>query len=89
MAEHNNWSNEMMWTEDYLPIMRGINEEAVDTIYLDPLFNPNRSYNLMHSRRGGHPIPEQEEAFCDTWEADQSLLLYSLCCGYLNGDGLL
>ncbi len=43
---------------------------SVDLIYLDPPFKSNRNYNLMYSRRIGRPIPEQEEAFCDTWEMD-------------------
>lgn len=43
---------------------------SVDLIYLDPPFKSNRNYNLMYSRLVGRPIPEQEEAFCDTWEMD-------------------
>jgi DNA modification methylase len=44
--------------------------ESVDLIYLDPPFNSNRSYNLLYKNTTGLPIPEQIEAFCDTWELD-------------------
>ena len=34
-----------MWTGDNLDIMRGMNSEAVDLIYLDPPFNSHHTYN--------------------------------------------
>ena len=34
-----NWTNRTMWTGDNLDIMRGMNSESVDLIYLDPPFN--------------------------------------------------
>jgi DNA modification methylase len=55
---------------DNLTIMRGMNNGAVDFIYLDPPFNSQRNYNLIYSKLTGHPVPEQEEAFCDAWEYD-------------------
>ena len=39
-----NWKNRTMWTGDNLPIMRGMDSECVDLIYLDPPFNSNRTY---------------------------------------------
>ena len=56
-----NWSNRTMWTGDNLPIMRGMNSECVDLIYLDPPFNSNRTYSA--------PIGSQAAgaAFKDTW----------------------
>ena len=39
-----NWTNRTMWTGDNLDIMRGMNSESVDLIYLDPPFNSNRNY---------------------------------------------
>lgn len=32
-----------MWAGDNLDIMRGVNSESVDLVYLDPLFNSNRT----------------------------------------------
>ena len=32
-----NWQNRTMWTADNLDIMRGMNSESVDLIYLDGL----------------------------------------------------
>ena len=34
-----------MWTGDNLPVMRGLNSESVDLIYLDPPFNSNKTYS--------------------------------------------
>ncbi len=39
-----NWENRTMWTGDNLDIMRGMNSESVDLIYLDPPFNSNQNY---------------------------------------------
>ena len=39
-----NWVNQTMWTGDNLPIMRGMNSETVDLIYLDPPFNSKANY---------------------------------------------
>jgi hypothetical protein len=50
--------------------MRKMTAGSVDLIYLDPPFNSNRSYNLLYKNTTGLPIPEQIEAFCDTWEYD-------------------
>ena len=50
-----------MWTGDNLDIMRGMNSESVDLIYLDPPFNSNRNYAA--------PIGSEAAgaAFKDTW----------------------
>ncbi len=39
-----NWKPKTIWTGDNLPIMRGMNSESVDLIYLDPPFNSNANY---------------------------------------------
>ena len=39
-----NWAEKTIWTGDNLPIMRGMNSESVDLIYLDPPFNSKRNY---------------------------------------------
>ena len=56
-----NWSNRTLWTGDNLDIMRGMNSESVDLIYLDPPFNSNRDYAApVGSEAAG-------AAFKDTW----------------------
>jgi DNA modification methylase len=56
---------------DNLSIMQRIlHNESVDLIYLDPPFNSKQNYNLMYKNMTGKPVPEQAEAFCDTWEMD-------------------
>ena len=56
-----NWSNRTLWTGDNLDIMRGMNSESVDLIYLDPPFNSNKNYSA--------PIGSEAAgaAFKDTW----------------------
>ena len=53
-----------MWTGDNLDIMRGMNSESVDLIYLDPPFNSDRNYAA--------PIGSEAAgaAFKDTWTLD-------------------
>ena len=59
-----NWKNHTIWTGDNLPIMRGMNSESVDLIYLDPPFNSNKNYAA--------PIGSDAAgaAFKDTWTLD-------------------
>ncbi|MXW43839.1 MAG: hypothetical protein F4Z56_03885 [Candidatus Dadabacteria bacterium] len=56
-----NWSNRTIWTGDNLPIMRGMNSESVDLIYLDPPFNSKANYAA--------PIGSEAAGaeFKDTW----------------------
>ena len=55
---------------DCLDIMREMRDrgELVDLIYLDPPFNSNRDYNTLYTDETGYPLPEQVQAFTDTWE---------------------
>ena len=56
-----NWSNQTIWTGDNLDIMRGMNSESVDLIYLDPPFNSKADYAApIGSMAAG-------AAFKDTW----------------------
>ena len=56
-----NWKNQTIWTADNLDVLRGMNSESVDLIYLDPPFNSNRSYEA--------PIGSEAAgaAFKDAW----------------------
>jgi DNA modification methylase len=55
---------------DNLTRMRTMPRYSVDLIYLDPPFNSQQSYNLLYKTLTGKPVPEQAEAFCDTWDMD-------------------
>ena len=56
---------------DNLTIMQDkIGKDAVDLIYLDPPFKSDTNYNLMYKNLTGKPVPEQIQAFSDTWELD-------------------
>ena len=56
-----NWKNQTVWTRDNLDVMRGMNSNSVDLIYLDPPFNSNADYAApIGSKAAG-------AAFKDTW----------------------
>ena len=63
MAEPN-FADKTIWTGDNLDILRGMNSECVDLIYLDPPFNSNQDYAA--------PVGSQAAgaAFKDTWTLD-------------------
>lgn len=54
---------------DCLTVMREhLKAGSVDLIYLDPPFNSERQYNSIYKDETGRPLPEQIDAFNDTWE---------------------
>lgn len=55
---------------DNLTRMQQMPKHSVDLIYLDPPFNSKQNYNLIYKNMTGLPVPDQAEAFCDTWEMD-------------------
>ena len=56
-----NFVDKTIWTGDNLDILRGMNSETVDLIYLDPPFNSNRVYEApVGSKAAG-------AAFKDAW----------------------
>ena len=56
-----NWASGTIWTGDCLEIMRGMNSESIDLIYLDPPFNSKQDYAApIGSTAAG-------AAFTDTW----------------------
>ncbi|MCQ3814208.1 MAG: HNH endonuclease [Acidimicrobiia bacterium] len=66
MTEHANinFENRTLWTADNLDVMRGMNRETIDLIYLDPPFNSKRDYAApLGSQAAG-------AAFSDTWSLD-------------------
>lgn len=56
-----NFKNRTVWIGDNLDVMRGINSNSIDLIYLDPPFNSKKTYSA--------PIGSQAAgaAFKDTW----------------------
>ena len=56
-----NFADKTIWTGDNLDILRGLNSECMDLIYLDPPFNSNQDYSApVGSKAAG-------AAFKDTW----------------------
>ena len=61
---HTNFENRTLYTADNLDVMRGMNSESVDLIYLDPPFNSKKNYAApIGSKAAG-------AAFKDTWSLD-------------------
>ena len=56
-----NWKNRTLFISDNLPVLRGLNSEMVDLIYLDPPFNNKKQYKA--------PIgtPAEGQKSDDTW----------------------
>ncbi|MCY4145880.1 MAG: DNA methyltransferase [Chloroflexi bacterium] len=53
---------------DCLTIMREkIPPHSIDLVYLDPPFNSNEDYNAIYKDETGRPLPDQVEAYTDTW----------------------
>lgn len=53
---------------DNLKILRDyIKDESVDLIYLEPLINSNRNYNVLFRNETGTDSESQITAFEDTW----------------------
>ena len=50
-----------LFTGDNLPILRGIDDDCIDLIYLDPPFNSNKNYKAPLGSKAA------EAAFKDTW----------------------
>lgn len=56
-------ANRTIFTADNLGVLRGIDSDTVDLVYLDPPFNSDRDYNVPI---GGEPV-EQTTHFKDRW----------------------
>lgn len=59
-----NFKNRTLWTGDNLDIMRGMNSDSVDLIYLDPPFNSNQDYAAPIGSEAAGAV------FKDTWTLD-------------------
>ena len=65
-----NFESQTIWTGDCLDIMRGMNSDSVDLIYLDPPFNSKANYAApIGSKAAG-------AAFKDTWGLDDVKLVW-------------
>lgn len=62
--------NRLFYGDNITIMQRELGKHSVDLIYLDPPFNSKQNYNLMYKTMTGRPVPEQVEAFFDTWELD-------------------
>lgn len=61
MSNVPNWANRTIWTGDNIDIMRGLNCESIDLIYLDPPFNSKQDYAAPIGSEGAIA------GFKDTW----------------------
>ena len=91
-----NFASGTIWASDNLPVMRGMNSDCVDLIYLDPPFNSNRVYAA--------PVGSQaaDASFKDAWTlsdvdvceheelVDRNRAAYSViaAAGWAHGEGM-
>ncbi len=91
-----NFKNRTMWTGDNLDIMRGMNSESVDLIYLDPPFNSNRTYAAPIGSEAAGAVFKDSWSLSDldvAWMgiiADKHPALYSIidAAGLAHGKGM-
>jgi DNA modification methylase len=55
---------------DNIDVLRSLNADSVDLVYLDPPFKSDRDHNMFHRERDGSPSAAQRKAFTDTWKWD-------------------
>ena len=60
------WKNKLYFG-DNLDILREMDTDSVDLIYLDPPFNSNATYNVLFREQSGEESAAQIIAFDDTW----------------------
>src|ERR1700732_86754 len=53
-------------------LVRYVEDESVDLVYLDPPFKSNQDYNILFKEQDGTRSPAQIRAFEDTWTWDQA-----------------
>lgn len=61
------WKNKLHYG-DNLEVLRNMETQSVDLIYLDPPFNSARNYNLLFKQHKGQDSQAQIMAFEDTWQ---------------------
>jgi DNA modification methylase len=62
--------NKLYYGDNLLIMQEKMGKDSVDLIYLDPPFKSDAAYNLLYKKYTGKPVPEQAEAFFDTWVLD-------------------
>ena len=65
-----NWKDKTNFIGDNLPIMRGMNSDSVDLIYLDPPFNSNRDYAAPIGSQAAGAASKDTWTFSDVDEAE-------------------
>lgn len=61
------WKNKLH-CGDNLEVLRTMDTQSIDLIYLDPPFNSARNYSLLFKQHKGQDSPAQIMAFEDTWQ---------------------
>ncbi|RKU30111.1 hypothetical protein C6499_06885 [Candidatus Poribacteria bacterium] len=76
-----NVQNRTIFSNDNLPVLRGIDPESIDLIYLDPPFNSNRNYAA--------PIGSDAAgaAFKNAWPLSDYCVISSKCTYQRKNEG--
>lgn len=65
---HGPWKNKLYYGDNHEVLLRYVQDESVDLIYLDPPFNSRQDYNVLFAEKDGARSSSQIHAFEDTWE---------------------
>lgn len=63
--------NKLYFGDNLDVIKHRVAAESVDLVYLDPPFNSNADYSLLHQSPVGDPSDAQRRAFKDTWRWEE------------------
>lgn len=66
--------NRTVWIRDNLEVLRGINSNSIDLIYLDPPFNSNKSYSAPIGSKAAGPVFKDSWSLSDLDEAWMGLI---------------
>ena len=60
--------NTLYYGDNLDVLIRHVDDESVDLVYLDPPFKSNQDYNVLFAEHDGTKSAAQILAFEDTWE---------------------
>jgi site-specific DNA-methyltransferase (adenine-specific) len=72
-----NWKDKTVFIGDNLDVMKGMNSESVDLIYLDPPFNSNQSYSAPIGSQAAGAAFKDAWTFDDVKQEEYAVLAYS------------
>ncbi len=70
--------NKLFFGDNLAVLRQHVPAESVDLVYLDPPFNSNATYNLVHKSPVGNPADSQKRVFKDTWHWEEDAAAHAM-----------